>query len=146
MVTGTMGINRDPSCDRYMDPDMAPGFSSNPDYFIVWLTAQAIQIRTAPAGLWPVGTYVATCGSPDDRHPYKPWTSTNSETAVGPWTQTQPLACSKIHRVAVKHIQKNSKNMAITCFVYIKHMSLKILSIPSFSSLLISVLKHTFII
>lgn len=93
-------------------------------------------------GCGPVGTYMTTCKSPDPRHPHKPWTLTNTETAVGLRTQTQPLAWSKMHRIAVKLIQKNSKNMAITCFVYIKHISLKVLSIPSFFSLLISALKY----
>lgn len=53
MVTDMMDINRDPGCDRDMGPYMTPGFSSNTNYFIVWLTAQTIQIRTVPAGVWP---------------------------------------------------------------------------------------------
>lgn len=65
MVTNTMDIKTDPGYCRAMKPDIAPGCSSSLD--------DSIQIKTVPVVVWHSSTYLATCDSPNPRHPHGPW-------------------------------------------------------------------------
>ena len=72
MAIRDIDVNRNPSCSRTMDPDMAFGSSSSPDIAMDLVVAQVAQIPMALVAAWPLDPNMVADGRSNAVHLQNP--------------------------------------------------------------------------